>query len=250
MSAQQACDGVSIEGLEVDCIVGWHEHERDRQQRLIVDVQLTLDVERAAAEDQLAHTVDYGLVLTQVVFILKVGRFRLLEAAAQTICRALLLAPVDGELRGPIASIELTLRKPNALNGHGVPSLRVQRDSPAIGVRHESKPFGAVDVIRETGEAGFYRAQIAAGSRLGLKSDRQSADAELTLSSGLSCLGKATAPGLVRQWPACSEYYYDNTTDKTQSLLCCGRPSMDASNIAAMTDAAVVAVQPRDVWDL
>jgi dihydroneopterin aldolase len=242
-------DAITIEGLEVECIIGLYDHERERPQRLVVEVAMAVDTEQAAMQDQLIGTVDYEWVSTQIAFILKLGRFRLLETAAQTICRALLLTPVDGESRGQIEAIDLSLRKPSALGGRGVPLLRMRRLASATGLQQETKPFGAVDIIYENSDVGFYRLQIHPGRGIGLHVHRQMHEAELVLSTGLHCQGSLAAAGSVRQWPHGLSHHYDNPTDRTQSLLCVDRPPfVETDEIPC--DGYAGTIVSRQVWEL
>jgi dihydroneopterin aldolase len=249
MSSAGSWDAIAIEGLEVECVIGLYEQERDRPQQVVVNATLTVDVERAAIADQLIGTVDYEWITTQIAFILKLGRFRLLETAASSICRALLLAPVDGESRGPIGAIELSLSKPSALGGRGVPTLRMRRAASDIEVWQRVKPFGVVDVIHETTDVGLYRLQILPGARIGLHQHRQMQEAELVLSSGLYCQGSPAAVGAVLQWPFGFAHCYDNPTACTQSLL-----RVDHSPLAEADDTPcegdIRAANARLVWDL
>lgn len=247
--AEAFSDAITIEGLEVECIIGWYEHERERPQRLVVGVTMAVDTEQAAMQDLLSGTVDYEWVSTQIAFVLKLGRFRLLETAALTICRALLLAPVDGESRGQIEAVDLSLRKPSALGGRGVPLLRMKRLASAMELRQETKPFGAVDIIHENGDVGFYRLKIHPGRRIGLHEHRQMDEAELVLSTGLHCQGSPAAAGSIRQWPHGFSHHYDNPTDRTQSLLCIDRPAfVETDEIPCNSHAGTILA--RQVWEL
>ena len=233
----------------MECIVGLYEHERERPQRLVVEVTMAVQTEEAANADRLIGTVDYEWVSTQIAFILKLGRFRLLETAALTICRALLLPPVDGESRGQISAVELALRKPSALGGRGVPVLRIARSANAIHVVQEAKPFGSVDIIHETKDVGFYRLNVSPGREIDLHMHRQMDEAELVLSTGLRCQGAVALAGTVRQWPIGLPHFYENPTAVTQSLLCIDRPPfIETDEIPVDGDAKTVSA--RHVWEL
>jgi dihydroneopterin aldolase len=248
-SSEVVRDAITIEGLDVACILGVYDHERVTPQRIVVEVTMGVDAQRAAQLERLDATVDYEWVSTQIAFILKLGRFRLLETAAHTICCALLLAPLDGESRGQIQSVDLSLRKPDALGGRGVPRLRMRRLPNQAKSVKESKPFGSVDVIHETSDVGLYRLNLFPGRRIALHMHRQMAEAELVLSTGLHCQGEPAARGSVRLWPNGLLHYYENPTDKTQSLLCVDRPAFVEDDEIPAAGAAG-AVSAREVWEL
>lgn len=242
-------DTITIEALDVECIIGLHDHERAVPQRVVVGVTVAVDAELAASQERFDATVDYEWVSTQIAFILKLGRFRLLEAAALTICRALLLVPVDGEARGPIQAIDLSLRKPGALLGRGVPLLRMRRCVRDVSIQGQSKPFGSVDVICETGDVGFYRLSISPGHRIAAHAHHQMDEVELILSTGLHCQGEPATRGTVRQWPRGLVHHYENPSDKVQSLLRVDRPTFiedDQIPDGGVTGPALV----QCVWEM
>jgi dihydroneopterin aldolase len=255
-------DAITIEGLELECIIGLFDFEQLTPQRLLVDATLFVDTRLAALENRLELSVDYEWVLMQIVFILKLGHFELLETAAHTICRTLLLAPVDGELRGRIQAVELSLRKPGALGGRGVPRLCVHRTADDFTSRVEQRPFGSVDVIHETKDVGFYRLLVLPGREIAWHRHAQMREAELVLSSGIECQGRHAERGSLRQWPLDVPHYL-------QSILCVDRPAfIEADEIATAPRAVGVAspspqfgaqtaanassgsVAAQQVWDL
>ncbi len=52
-------DLILIEGLKVRATVGVREHEREVPQDIVLDLQLSVDFETAARQDDLKATVDY-----------------------------------------------------------------------------------------------------------------------------------------------------------------------------------------------
>lgn len=243
-----ARDFINIEALEVECIIGLYDHERTTPQRVVVEVSMALDVERAAESERLDATVDYEWVSTQIAFLLKLGRFRLLETAALTICRALLLPAVEGEARGNIQAVNLVVRKPGALLC-GVPHLRMVREARDVKTAHESKSFGAVDIIHETPDVGFYRLNILPEREIELHVHQRMDEAELVLSSGLYCQGEPAIRGTVRQWPRGLAHHYYNPTTQVQSILCIDRPPFHESD-EIPTNGTASAHPARRVWDL
>ena len=77
-----------LNGIEVDCVIGDRPDERDRVQRLVVDVEL--DVPDAAAEtDELADTVDYAALSERIRAALVAAKCRMIERAAKVVYDAL-----------------------------------------------------------------------------------------------------------------------------------------------------------------
>jgi len=59
---------------------GYYEHEQVRPQRFEVDVELVLNLQPAAVDDDLEQTVDYARVYRVVRQIVESTTYRLLEA--------------------------------------------------------------------------------------------------------------------------------------------------------------------------
>ena len=101
-------DFVSVRDLSVDAIIGVHAWERDVEQTLVVSVDMATDVRKAAAGDDLADALDYSAVAETIAAVLRDGKFRLIETAAERVAGRLLadfpLSWLRLELRKPIAS--------------------------------------------------------------------------------------------------------------------------------------------------
>jgi 7,8-dihydroneopterin aldolase/epimerase/oxygenase len=107
-------DYVSVRDLSVRAVIGVHEWERDVEQTLLVSVDMvpeTTDVRKAAASDDLADALDYSAVAETIATVLREGKFRLIETAAERVAGRLL---ADFALRW----LRLELRKPIATGGY------------------------------------------------------------------------------------------------------------------------------------
>lgn len=208
----------------MDCVVGVYPHERNRPQLLSVDMEMAIDTEQAAIGEKLGLTVDYASISAQVVFLLQSCRFELLETAAHVIARYLLAPPAAGERRTAVDSLKLTLTKPGALDGRATPKLTIVRDASWVTLTHEEKPFGTVDIIHETKDAGIYRLNVAPGKGIPLHIHRKMRESEMVLGDGLLCQGKPVWPGTVHRWPRGAAHRYDNPTDRYQTVLCVDSP--------------------------
>jgi FolB domain-containing protein len=93
--------------------------ERSRPQPFEVDLDLVVDLDRAARSDDLADTVDYAVLAERVMKVVEGPSFDLLEALASAIADAIL---VDERVR----EATVTLRKLR-------PALAVQAGS--VGIR-------------------------------------------------------------------------------------------------------------------
>jgi len=105
-------DHVSVRDLSVAAVIGVHPWERETEQTLIVSVDLAADVRKAAASDDLADALDYSAVAETITAVLREGKFRLIETAAERVAERLLadygLTWLRLELRKPIADAAYT----------------------------------------------------------------------------------------------------------------------------------------------
>jgi len=104
-------DHVSIRDLAVSAVIGVHDWEREIEQTLVFSVDMAADVARAAASDDLADAVDYSAVAETIAAVVREGKFRLIETAAERVAERLLAGFALSWLR-------LELRKPIATGGY------------------------------------------------------------------------------------------------------------------------------------
>lgn len=100
-------DRITLRGMRFLGRHGVTLEERMEPQPIEVDVELRVDLARSEASDELADTVDYSAVYGEVAAIVEGQSFRLLEALAGAIARAVL----GGH---PVREVEIRVRKPKA----------------------------------------------------------------------------------------------------------------------------------------
>jgi dihydroneopterin aldolase len=103
---------IVIERLECEGYCGVTREERERPQKLAVDVELDFATGRAAGSDDLAHTVDYAAVAKRIATLVSHEPCRLLETLADKIVTTLFADfPVQGvriwlrKLHAPLSTI-------------------------------------------------------------------------------------------------------------------------------------------------
>jgi 7,8-dihydroneopterin aldolase/epimerase/oxygenase len=98
-------DYVSVRDLRVPAVIGVHDWEREIEQTLVISVDMAADVARAAADDELADALDYSAVAEIIAAVVREGKFRLIETAAERVAERLLAG-------FPVPWLRLELRKP------------------------------------------------------------------------------------------------------------------------------------------
>ena len=91
-----------------------HAWEREVEQTLLVSVDMVAEtdgVRNAAATDDLADALDYSAVADAIAAVLREGKFRLIETAAERVAGRLLAD-------FPLTWLRLELRKPIAAGGY------------------------------------------------------------------------------------------------------------------------------------
>jgi dihydroneopterin aldolase len=158
-------DLLRVDDVEVHCVIGVYAEERTTPQALRVSLALALDAGRAARSGELADTVDYARLFGQLRFVLQRGAFRLIETAALALCA------VVGRAAPAVDELTLTLKKPGALGGNGVPALSLtRRRADAVAPTDErlwAGPDASVDAVR-----------LPAGARLTLPAACAALDVE------------------------------------------------------------------------
>jgi len=202
-------DSVEIRGLSCRCIIGIRPRERRVSQRVQLDLELSVDLERAGKSGRIAHTIDYSRASTEIIALLQFRRYTLLEVAAEE-CAGWLFAAYPA-----VQGVALSIAKPQALAGQAESGgVRILRKRPAEPVR-ERRPFGFVQAQLETSEAHISLVGLDAGATLSpaslsaesalvlplsgrLESSRPLSPHEpMQLQSGETCTNRDTAPALL-----------------------------------------------------
>ena len=86
----EALDLIMIEGFTGQTVIGIHESELHRPQPLVIDLEAGLRRNRAGATDQIADTIDYGVVSERLRLLMQSHGVQLLEALAEKIAAMLI----------------------------------------------------------------------------------------------------------------------------------------------------------------
>ncbi|MGH3722758.1 MAG: dihydroneopterin aldolase [Mycobacterium sp.] len=100
-------DRIELRGLKVFGYHGVFEHERRDGQEFSVDITVWLDLDTAAATDQLTDTLDYGELAQRAAAILAGPPRNLIESVAGAIAD-------DVMTDARVHAVEAVVHKPNA----------------------------------------------------------------------------------------------------------------------------------------
>lgn len=113
-------DIIFLRGLQIDTVIGIYDWERQIRQTVIIDLELGTDIRRAAATDDIAHTLDYKAVSKRITAFVEESTFFLVETLAEKITGILL-----EEFSVPW--VRLTLNKKGAISGATDVGIRIER---------------------------------------------------------------------------------------------------------------------------
>ena len=113
-------DTLRIHALEIEAIIGHYDWERRQPRTLLLDLELGVDVARAARHDRLEDAVDYDRVVQAASRFVRESRFVMIETLAERLAQELL-----GEF--PLARVKLTVHKPAAVPAAKSVSVTIER---------------------------------------------------------------------------------------------------------------------------
>ncbi len=113
-------DVIFLRGLAIECTIGFLEWERKVKQTVVLDLEVPTDCARAAANDDVADTVDYKSMAKRVIAFVSTSEFLLVETLAHR--TAMVLLDEFG-----IEWVRLSLNKPGAIRGSRDVGVRVER---------------------------------------------------------------------------------------------------------------------------
>jgi dihydroneopterin aldolase/D-erythro-7,8-dihydroneopterin triphosphate epimerase len=119
--ADATFDRIHIRELRLRCIVGTHDHERDKKQDVVLHISLRADLRRAGRSDDLADTVDYATLKRQIVDMVEASEFLLIERLAQAVADVCL---ADSRVQAATVTVE----KPGALRFARTVAVEITRE--------------------------------------------------------------------------------------------------------------------------
>jgi dihydroneopterin aldolase len=100
-------DFLTLTGLRASAFHGVFPEERENGQEFIIDVTVWLDIAAAASGDDLARTINYGVLAEEVVASVERDPVDLIETVAERIAEVVLAHEAAERVR-------VTLHKPSA----------------------------------------------------------------------------------------------------------------------------------------
>ena len=114
-------DKIFIHALKTEAIIGIFDWERQVKQTVIVDVEISADIAKAALSDSIHDTINYKRIAKRVLAFVEASKFHLVETLAEHI--AMLILEDFG-----IAWVRISLSKPGAIRNSRDVGVTLDRD--------------------------------------------------------------------------------------------------------------------------
>ncbi len=114
-------DKIFITALKTETIVGIFDWERQVKQTVIVDIEISADIVKAALSDSIDDTINYKRIAKRVLGFVEESKFHLVETLAEHI--AMLLLEEFG-----VSWVSLSLSKPGAIRSSRDVGVKLERD--------------------------------------------------------------------------------------------------------------------------
>ena len=113
-------DTIFLHGLKIDTVVGIWDWERKIRQTVIIDLEMSADIAKAAASDSIEDTLDYKGVAKRVQQFVADSSFQLVETLAERIA---------GIIRDEfdVAWVRVQVHKPGAIRGSRDVGIDIER---------------------------------------------------------------------------------------------------------------------------
>lgn len=115
---------ILVNNLCINCIIGIHPHERVNLQQLYIDLKLTTDFTKVAAEESIQHTIDYTAVAALVEEHIVTQKYELIETLAVRVGQ-LLFNKFDA-----LQQIQIEVRKPAAVHNTAYVGVALELKNP------------------------------------------------------------------------------------------------------------------------
>jgi len=113
-------DRIFIQDLEVETVVGVFDWEREIRQKVVLNVEMSADIARAAQTDAIDDTLNYKAVAKRLAGFIGDSEFFLVETLAER-CAEIVLNEFS------VAWLTLRLDKPGAVTGSKSVGVMIER---------------------------------------------------------------------------------------------------------------------------
>jgi 7,8-dihydroneopterin aldolase/epimerase/oxygenase len=125
-------DKIFIHALKTETIVGIFDWERQVKQTILIDIEFSADIRKAALSDSIDDTLNYKGVAKRVLAFVEASSFHLVETLAEHI--AMLILEDFG-----VAWVRISLSKPGAIRSSRDVGVMLERQTQDLKSWHTAK---------------------------------------------------------------------------------------------------------------
>jgi len=114
-------DTIFIHALKTEAIIGIFDWERQVKQTVLLDIELSADIRKAALSDSIDDTLNYKRVAKRVLAFVETSTFHLVETLSEQVAM-LILAEFQ------VARVRIALSKPGAVRSSKDVGIIIERD--------------------------------------------------------------------------------------------------------------------------
>ena len=118
-------DKIFIRALKTEAIIGIFDWERQVRQTVLIDIEISADIRKAALSDSIEDTLSYKRVAKRVLAFVEGSQFHLVESLAEHI--AMLILEEFGA-----AWVSVVLSKPGAVRSSREVGVSLERDRSGL----------------------------------------------------------------------------------------------------------------------
>jgi dihydroneopterin aldolase len=126
-------DKIFIRALKTEAIIGIFDWERQVRQSVVIDIELSADIRKAALTDAIADTLNYKGVAKRVLAFVAASQFHLVETLAEHI--AMLILEEFG-----VAWVGIVLSKPGAVRSSRDVGVTLERNRAQLDEWRAARP--------------------------------------------------------------------------------------------------------------
>ena len=113
-------DKIFLDELKIDTIIGIWDWERRIRQTVVIDLEMSADIARAAASDDVVDTLNYKAVAKRLQAFVGDSSFQLVETLAENIA-SIIRDEFD------VAWVRVKVHKPGAIRGSKDVGVEIER---------------------------------------------------------------------------------------------------------------------------
>jgi len=121
---ENSMDIIFLKNLEIETVIGIYDWEREIKQTVVIDLEMSADISKAAASDHIDDTLDYKAVAKRLIQFVGEAQYQLVETLTEKIAE-IILNEFD------VSWVKVELNKRGAIRGAQGVGIIIERSKKA-----------------------------------------------------------------------------------------------------------------------